>query len=209
MEHTDRYLAWRPHPWHGLAVGPNPPELVTAYIEITPFDLMKYEVDKQTGYLNVDRPQRSSATPPELYGLIPRTYCGRRVAALTPTVEIADGDPLDICVVSERPIDRADITLTARVVGGLRMIDGDEADDKIIAVLRDDPVWGDVTDLSDLPVALVDRLEHYFATYKAMPGATKHVVIEERYGHDHAFIVVEASMADYDDEFGVHDEPGS
>ncbi len=201
-----RHLDWRPHPWHGLEVGPQPPELVTAYIEITPFDLMKYEVDKQTGYLNVDRPQRSSATPPELYGLIPRTYCGARVAALTPTVEIADGDPLDICVVSERPIDRADITLTARVVGGLRMIDGDEADDKIIAVLRDDPVWGDVTDLAELPVALVDRLEHYFATYKAMPGATKHVVIEERYGRDHAFVVVEASIADYVDQFGAEPE---
>ena len=196
------HLDWRPHPWHGLPVGPNPPELVTAYIEITPFDLVKYEVDKQTGYLNIDRPQRSSATPPTLYGLIPQTYCGPRVADLNQSVEVADGDPLDICVVSERPIDRADITLTARVVGGLRMLDGGEADDKIIAVLRDDPIWGDATDLGDLPAALVDRLHHYFATYKAMPGTTTQVSIEERYGRDHAFAVVDASIADYHDTFG-------
>ncbi|MGI9645032.1 MAG: inorganic pyrophosphatase [Ilumatobacteraceae bacterium] len=196
------HLDWRPHPWHGLEVGPNPPELVTAYVEITPFDLVKYEVDKQTGYLNIDRPQRSSATPPELYGLIPRTYCGPRVAALSPMVEVADGDPLDICVVSERPINRADITLTARVVGGLRMLDGGEADDKIIAVLNDDPVWGDASDLGDLPTALVDRLDHYFSVYKAMPGSTSEVVIESRYGRDHAYAVVEASIADYTEAFG-------
>ncbi len=198
------HLDWRPHPWHGLEVGPNPPELVTAYVEITPFDLVKYEVDKQTGYLNIDRPQRSSATPPELYGLIPRTYCGPRVAALSPMVEVADGDPLDICVVSERPINRADITLTARVVGGLRMLDGGEADDKIIAVLHDDPVWGDAIDLHDLPTALVDRLDHYFSVYKAMPGATSNVVIESRYGRGHAYAVVDASIADYDEAFGEH-----
>ena len=66
---------FRPHPWHGLEVGPEPPEVLNAYIEITPFDLMKYEVDKKSGYLRVDRPQRSSAQPPTLYWFIPRTYC--------------------------------------------------------------------------------------------------------------------------------------
>lgn len=199
------FMEWRPHPWHGLPVGPDPPRLITAYVEITPFDVIKYEVDKRTGYLNVDRPQRGASAPPTLYGLVPRTYCGRRVAALSPTVEVADGDPLDVCVVSERPIDRADITLTARVIGGLRMLDGGEADDKIVAVLRDDAVWGEVTDLGDLAAGMVDRLEHYFATYKAMPGATLHVVIEERYGREHAHAVVEASIADYDEEFGERD----
>lgn len=193
---------WRPHPWHGLAVGPDPPLVVTAYIEITPYDLVKYEVDKTTGYLRVDRPQRGASTPPTLYGLIPRTYCGTRVADLSPSVEIADGDPLDICVVSERPINRADITLTARVVGGLRMIDQGEADDKIIGVLSDDPVLSDATDLDDIPIATVDRLEHYFSTYKAVPGHTTKVSIEERYGRDFACRVIEASIADYNESFG-------
>ena len=82
------------------------------------------------------------------------------------------------------------------------MLDDGEADDKIIAVLRDDPVWADATDLADLPLATVDRIEHYFATYKAMPGATGDVVIEARYDRAHAFSVVEASIADYDEAFG-------
>jgi len=199
---TKDFFRWRPHPWHGLATGPNPPEIVTAFIEITPFDLVKYEVDKQTGYTRVDRPQRGAATPPTLYGLIPRTYCNARVAALSPSVDRADGDPLDICVVSERPIDRAEILLDARVVGGLRMLDNDEADDKIIAVLNDDPVWGGVRDLDELPGALIDRLDHYFSTYKSLPGEPQRTVIEERYPCRHAFAVVEAAMADYRDAFG-------
>ena len=195
------FMAWRPHPWHGLAVGPDPPRVITAYVEITPFDVVKYEVDKQTGYLAVDRPHRGAATPPTLYGLIPRTYCGPRVAALSPGVEVADGDPLDVCVISERTIDRSDITLTARVVGGLRMLDGGEADDKIIAVLVGDPMWGDATDLAGLPTAIVDRLDHYFATYKALPGSDHEVRIEARYGRDRAHAVVEAAIADYEDAF--------
>ena len=198
---TSSFMDWRPHPWHGLEVGPEPPRVVTAYVEITPFDLVKYEVDKMTGYLNIDRPQRGSAAPPTLYGLIPRTYCGPRVAALSPTVDVADGDPLDICVVSERPIDRSDITLTANVVGGLRMLDGGEADDKIVAVLKDDPIWGDANDITEVPAAIIDRLEHYFATYKALAGRPHEVVIEQRYGHEHAHAVVEASIADYQEEF--------
>src|SRR6476469_3368146 len=88
---------YRPHPWHGLEVGPEPPAVVNAFIEITPFDLMKYEVDKSSGYLKVDRPQRSSAQHPALYGFIPRTYCDERVRKLAPTSKRGDGDPLDIC----------------------------------------------------------------------------------------------------------------
>lgn len=197
------FFRWRPHPWHGLEPGPRPPELVTAFIEITPYDLMKYEVDKQTGYTKIDRPQRGSATPPAPYGFIPRTYCDERVAALSPTVDRADGDPLDICVISQRPIDRAEVLLTARVVGGLRMLDGGEADDKIVAVLRGDPVWGDVADLAELPLDFVDRLDHYFSTYKTLPGESTSTRIEERYGRSHAFAVVEAAIADYGEAFGA------
>ena len=125
----------RAHPWHGLEAGPEPPSMVTAYIEITPRDVVKYELDKKSGLLKVDRVLQSSSSPPTLYGMIPRTYCGTRVAALSPSADRADGDPLDICVLSERPVDKADIVMTAKVVGGLRMLDSGEADDKIIAVL--------------------------------------------------------------------------
>ena len=203
MAPSQMFNRWRPHPWHGLETGPEPPERVTAYIEITPFDVVKYEVEKRTGYLKVDRPQRGSSSPPELYGLIPRTYCAQRVAALSPETDRADGDPLDICVVSERPIDRAEVMLDATVVGGIRMIDTGEADDKIIAVLVGDPVWSSVEDLDDLPSALVDRLVHYFLTYKVLPGEESKVSIPEVYDRAHAFSVVEAAMADYAEAFGT------
>ena len=190
----------RAHPWHGISVGPDPPSIVTAYIEITQRDVVKFELDKASGLLKVDRPQRTSSSPPTLYGLIPRTYCGTEVAKLSPEVERADGDPLDICVFSEQPIDKADIILPARVIGGLRMIDGGEADDKIIAVLANDLIFADDADLTDLPKQMVDRLEHYFLTYKMVPGATHDVSIEERYGKDHAHAVVTAAMHDYENE---------
>jgi inorganic pyrophosphatase len=194
---------FRPHPWHGLEVGPSPPEIVTAYIEITPFDSVKYETDKVTGYIRVDRPQRGSAQPPTLYGFIPRTYCDRRVAELAgPEADRGDGDPLDICVVSERPIERADILLDARVVGGLQMIDGGEADDKIVAVLKNDLFWGEVDDLSGLPEKMIERLTHYFSTYKLVPGAGSAASIARAYDRAHAFRVVEAAIGDYVDTFG-------
>jgi inorganic pyrophosphatase len=75
---SDEYLKWRPHPWHGLETGPNPPTTVTAFVEITPFDHIKYEVDKLSGFLKIDRPQYSSSRPPTLYGFIPRTLSSRR-----------------------------------------------------------------------------------------------------------------------------------
>jgi inorganic pyrophosphatase len=203
MNNEFRFYRWRPHPWHGLEIGPNPPELVHAYIEITPFDFIKYEVDKITGYLRVDRPQRTSSLPPTLYGLIPRTYCGSRVAALSEFTDVADGDPLDICVVSERPINRSEVVLNARVVGGIHMIDHGEADDKIVAVLSNDNYWKDVTDISELPKALVERLRHYFSTYKLVPGSDDNISIEGTYGNEFAKQVVRAAIEDYEFEFGV------
>src|SRR5438105_15022506 len=101
MSKASRFDVWRPHPWHGLTPWQQPPRLLQAYIEITPFDSVKYEIDKETGYLRVDRPQRTSSLPPVLYGLVPRTYCGDRVAAMTEGVQRGDGDPMDICVYSE------------------------------------------------------------------------------------------------------------
>jgi len=143
MSFPPPFYRWRPHPWHGLEAGPRPPQRIQQEpIEITPFDPVKYELDKVTGYLRVDRPQRSSSLPPTLYGFIPRTYCGARVAELMPNAVRGDHDPLDICILSERPIAKAEVILTARVVGGLPMLDGGEADDKIIAVLENDNLWG-------------------------------------------------------------------
>ena len=198
------FYRWRPHPWHGLEIGPNPPDVVNAFIEITPFDLVKYEVDKVTGYLRVDRPQRSSSLPPSLYGFIPRTYCGARVGALSTVTKKGDGDPLDICVLSERPITRSEVILTARVVGGIHMVDHGEADDKIVAVLHNDTFWGSgVKDIGDIPEVLIERLRHYFGTYKLVPGKPSQVSIESVFGHEHARLVVEAAQRDYDPSFGA------
>jgi inorganic pyrophosphatase len=202
MKFPQPFYRWRPHPWHGLDVGPNPPELVHAYIEITPFDLIKYEIDKTTGYLRVDRPQRTSSQPPALYGFIPRTYCAERVAALSSAADKGDGDPLDICVLSERPINRAEVILNARVIGGLDINDGGEADDKIIAVLQNDNVWGKAQDISDVPEILVERLRHYFGTYKMIPGQESQLRVEKVYGYDHAIQVIRAAIEDYEMAYG-------
>lgn len=172
------------------------------YIEITPFSSVKYEICKTTGYLRVDRPQRSSAQPPALYGFMPRTYCGTRVGTLSPKATKGDGDPLDACVISERPINRGDVLLNTRVIGGLQCIDGDEADDKIIAVLESDNMYGDVKTLEDLPPILVERMRHYFSTYKMEPGGKSAMSVEMSYGPDHAADVIRASMADYEEVFG-------
>src|SRR5688572_25398904 len=193
---------FRPHPWHGLEIGPEPPELINAFIEITPFDVMKYEVDKHSGYLRIDRPQRGSSQPPALYGFIPRTYCNSAVQRLSPTSKRGDGDPLDICVLSERPITRSEIIVRARVVGGLQMVDNGDADDKIIAVLDNDFVYGSARDIKDLPKVLVERLQHYFATYKLVPERPAVVHIERVYGRAHAFRVIRAAIRDYAEAFG-------
>jgi inorganic pyrophosphatase len=193
---------WRPHPWHGLEVGKKPPKLVHAYVEITPFDLIKYEVDKTTGYLRVDRPHRTSSLPPTLYGFIPKTFCGERVKSLMDNAKAGDADPLDICVISERPITRAEVLLDARVVGGLPMLDGGEADDKIIAVLNNDEIWSEVQELSELPQSLIERLRHYFTTYKVLPEEKSHVYVGQPYDHKHAMSVISAAIEDYNEEFG-------
>ena len=127
-------LLFQAHPWHGVSIGPHAPEKVTAYIEIVPTDTVKYELDKVTGHLRIDRPQLFSNVCPALYGLIPQTYCGSRVAAYcrekTGLANISgDQDPLDICVLTEKAITHGDILLRARPIGGLRMLDGVEADD--------------------------------------------------------------------------------
>lgn len=194
---SDDYLKWRPHPWHGLATGPNPPSVVTAFVEITPFDHIKYEVDKHSGFLKIDRPQYSSSRPPTIYGFLPRTLSGENVYKLMPGAKTGDDDPVDICVISSHPVTQSQIILSSRVVGGIPMLDGGEADDKIIGVLEGDAVWANITDVSQLPTQVVDQLVHYFATYKFHP-----VELGEVYGHEHAEKVITASMEDYRARFG-------
>ena len=202
MSFPKSFYRWRPHPWHGLGIGRKAPDVVNAYIEMTPFDSVKYEVDKTTGYLRVDRPQLTSSMPPTLYGFIPQTYCGGRVQTLSPTAVRGDGDPLDICVISERPINRGEVILRARVIGGVQMIDGGEADDKIIGVLHEDRFWRHVESLKQIPEALRDRLHHYFETYKLTPGGEANVKVLEMYGPERAKEVIKASQADYDAMYG-------
>ncbi|TLS65555.1 inorganic pyrophosphatase [Mariprofundus erugo] len=195
------FSEWRPHPWHGIDPGHELPRLVCAYIEIGPFDTVKFEVEKDSGYLLVDRSIRSSSLCPALYGFIPRTYCGQRTARLMDGASYGDGDPLDICVITERPISRVDILLTARVVGGFSLLDRGRADDKIIAIIEDDPLWSGVRELAELPHALIDRLMHYFLAYKMEPGKRSDVIIGPVYGYDHAKEVVMAARADYEETF--------
>ena len=197
------FYRFRPHPWHGLEAGDDVPRIVNAYIELTPFDTVKYEVDKKTGYMRVDRPHRGSAQSPTLYGFIPRTYGAARVAALSPTAGKADADPLDICVISERPITRTEIVLKVRVVGGIQMIDDGEADDKIVGVLHNDPYFDATHDLSEVPKALVDRLIHYFMTYKLMPNEAPRVTVAGVYDRPHAWRVIDAAIADYLDSYDL------
>lgn len=193
------------HPWHGISAGSESPSIVTAFIEIVPGDTIKYEIDKESGYLKIDRPQLFSNVAPALYGFIPQTYCGKSIAeycAQQSGLEIVkgDGDPLDICVLSERPVTHGDILLRAIPIGGLRMIDKGEADDKIIAVLCNDPAYGSFTGINQLPSGMLDRLRHYFLTYKSIPGeSVKAVTIAGVYGREEAYEVIRRSQQDYTD----------
>jgi inorganic pyrophosphatase len=198
---------YKHHPWHGVSIGAEAPALVTCYIEMVPTDAVKYELDKTTGHLKIDRPQKYSSACPTLYGLLPQTLCGDRVAHASRDRAgrrrlVGDGDPMDVCVLSERPISHGDILLRAIPIGGLRMIDGGQADDKIIAVLKDDPAYGDWSDIYQVPPSLVDRLRHYFLTYKEVPGESRMVVeIAEVYGRRAAHDVIDRSREDYRERF--------
>jgi len=201
-------LLFKAHPWHGVPVGQDAPSVVTSYIEIVPTDTVKYEIDKATGILKIDRPQRYSNVCPTLYGFIPRTLCAKHVGLFCAERTgrggiVGDGDPLDICIFTEKAIPRGDILLQAIPVGGLRMIDGDEADDKIIAVMRDDAVYGSWRSISDCPVTLVERLRHYFLTYKDIPDtAERRVEVTHVYDQQDAHEVIRRSLRDYREEFG-------
>ena len=199
---------FRAHPWHGVSIGAEAPALVTCYVEVVPTDTVKYELDKVAGHLKIDRPQKYSNVCPTLYGLLPQTYCGDRVAQacrerLGRSDIVGDGDPMDVCILSERPVSHGDILLRAVPIGGLRMVDHNEADDKIIAVLKGDPAYGDWTDIYQCPPSLLDRLRHYFLTYKEVPGEAAGLVeIAEVYGRQVAHDVIQRSREDYRERYG-------
>jgi inorganic pyrophosphatase len=204
-------VLFKSHPWHGVRIGDDSPQKLTAYIESVPTDTVKYEIDKVTGHLMIDRPQKYSNVCPALYGLVPQTYCADRVAKLCSDSlgrgpVVGDHDPVDICVLTEKSITHGDILVNAIPIGGLRMLDGAEADDKIVAVLEKDATYGHLTDISEVPTPIIDRLHHYFETYKQGPGEPAECEIAEIYGREAAYDVIRASREDYDERFaGLYD----
>ena len=193
---------FKAHPWHGISIGEQVPEIVTAFIEIVPTDTIKYEIDKESGYLKIDRPQKFSNVIPSLYGFIPQTYCAEKIAAFATEksgkkITKGDGDPLDICVLSEHTIAHGDIILKAVPIGGFRLIDKGEADDKIIAVMKGDEFYEMWKDISDCPESYINRLKHYFLTYKNLPGEKSTCEISNVYGKEEAQEVIINAMEDY------------
>ena len=199
-----RYMS---HPWHGINIGSKAPHEVMTFIEMTPHDAVKYEIDKESGYLKVDRPQKFSNIVPALYGFVPQTYCAEEVAAFSMEKSgkigvLGDKDPLDICVLTERNIAHGNILVPAIPIGGFRMIDDGEADDKIVAVLKGDEAYA-WDDILDCPQSIIDRLKHYFLTYKNIPGESDvKVEITDVYGKEEALEVIKRSQIDYKKYFG-------
>ena len=198
---------FKAHPWHGITAGEQAPDVVNVFVEIVPSDTIKYEVDKETGYLKVDRPQKFSNIIPALYGFIPRTYCHDEVKRLaiesgSTDVTMGDNDPLDILVLSSHNIHSGGLMMDAIPIGGFKMIDKGEADDKIVSVMVGDHAFGHFRDISELPEAEVNRLMHYFLTYKNLPNEPAKCRIDNIYGAEHAKKVILASQEDYANKFG-------
>lgn len=205
-------MFFKAHPWHGVEIGDDFPRELNVYIELVPTDTVKYELDKETGHLKLDRPQMFSNVCPALYGFVPQTLCGKKVGAFTVKKTgrsdlHGDNDPLDICVLTEKQLSHGDIIVKAIPLGGLRLLDRGEADDKIIAVLRDDAVYGGWTNLSDMPQSVLDRLMHYFVTYKYHPGSgDAKCEIAGVYDRDEAWEIINLAHEDYTAKFDMEEE---
>ncbi|MGI8467582.1 MAG: inorganic pyrophosphatase [Pyrinomonadaceae bacterium] len=201
-------LMFQSHPWHGVSAGAGAPEMVNTYIEIVPRDVVKYELDKPSGHLRLDRPHKFSSVCPTLYGFVPQTYCGERIAEFCMEKTgregvVGDGDPLDICVITEKTIMSGNFFVNAKPIGGLRLLDGGEADDKIIAVLEKDVAFGGIEDITDCPQGLIDRIAHYFLSYKQLPNdSPRELEVTHVYPRKEAHEVINLSFEDYREKFG-------
>jgi inorganic pyrophosphatase len=169
------------NPWHGVSIGANQPDVVDGIIEIPKNTKAKYELDKDSGLLRMDRVLFSSMHYPANYGFIPQTYCD-------------DNDPLDILVLSQIDIVPMCI-VSAKVIGVMRMIDGGELDDKIIAVANDDVSVNHINDISELPKHTLDELKNFFEDYKKLEKKT--VEVEDFQNATVAKEIVKKSIADY------------
>lgn len=173
------------HPWHDVSYGKEVPSTVMGIIEIPKNSRAKYELDKESGMLILDRVLYSSINYPANYGFIPKTYCD-------------DGDPLDILVISQ--IEIVPMCLVeANVIGVMRMQDGGEMDDKIIAVAANDMSVCHIEDISELPEHAIKELRSFFEDYKKLENKT--VVVEDFQGKKVAMEVVEQSIKDYQEKF--------
>jgi inorganic pyrophosphatase len=168
------------HPWHEVSAGNETPEIVNAIIEISRGSKAKYEVDKETGLLRLDRVLHAAFYYPINYGFIPQSYAG-------------DGDPLDILVLSQIDIEPLSI-VSAKVIGVMRMIDKG-TDDKIIAVCNNDISVSHIKSLEELPPHLMDEIKHFFEQYKKLEKAD--VVVDEFFGKEKAYEIINESFADY------------
>ena len=201
-------LLLRSHPWHGIPIGLEFPQIVNTYIETVPTDTVKYEIDKKSGFLKLDRPQKYSSICPALYGFIPQTYCASEIAKLCQVRTgrekiIGDDDPLDICVLTEKAVSHGDVIIRAIPIGGFSMIDQGQADDKIIAVMHADAIYTQWQDVSDCPQSFIDRLRHYFLTYKDLPDSTERMCeITHVYDREQALEVIRCAREDYLEKFG-------
>jgi inorganic pyrophosphatase len=173
------------NPWHNVQHGEHIPEKVNAIVEISKGSKAKYEVDKETGLLRLDRVLHTAFYYPINYGFIPQTYAG-------------DGDPLDILVLSEVAIEPLCIVRT-KVIGVMRMIDKGE-DDKIISVCADDASVAHYNDISELPPHFLLELKHFFMRYKELEHKSEDVIVEEFYGKEKAFEIIHDAIASYKKE---------
>lgn len=173
------------HPWHGVHYGNNAPRIVNAIIEIPQGSRAKYEIDKASGLLKLDRVIYSSFYYPVNYGFIPRTYGD-------------DKDPLDILVITSLSVQPLTI-VEAKIIGVMQMIDSGDADDKLIAVANNDPSVNHYNNIEELPKHFFDELRHFFQEYKKLENKT--VVVEEYGDKATALKVVESAIANYKDQF--------
>ena len=169
------------HPWHEVSVGKNPPEFVNGIIEIPRGSRAKYEIDKESGLIKLDRVIYASMYYPLNYGFIPQTLG-------------EDGDPLDIVVLTQVSVVPLCL-IPSKVIGVMQMVDRGEADEKIIAVAEQDPSVSHIENVKDLPVHLLSELRHFFENYKTLEN--KKVVINEFLPKEQAFGVIEACVKQY------------